>query len=159
LNELPLPFVNDLKHLGNVLQSDNSMTIDCNKKRAIFILKIHSLNQEFYFNSPDVILKLYNIYCYSFYGSSIWDLSSQCVSKLYTAWNTAIRILCNLPKDTHRHLIESISQCLHVKTMLATRCVSFYETIEALDFFLIYVKLTLTQFLAEIYFLLQMIVL
>ena len=89
----------------------------------------------------------------------IWDLSSQCVSKLYTAWNTAIRILCNLPKDTHRHLIESISHCLHVKTMLATTCVSFYETIEALDFFLIYVKLTLTQFLAEIYFLLQMIVL
>ena len=77
---LPLPFVNDLKHLGNVLQSDNSMTIDCNKKRAIFISKIHSLNQEFYFNSPDVILKLYNIYCCSFYGSSIWDLSSQCVS-------------------------------------------------------------------------------
>ena len=37
LNELSLPFVNDLKHLGNVLQSDNSMTIDCNKKRAIFI--------------------------------------------------------------------------------------------------------------------------
>ena len=75
------------------------------------------------------------------------------------AWNTAIRILLNVPRDTHRHLIESISQCLHVKTMLASRCVSFYETIEALDFFLIYVKLTLTQFLAEIYFLLQMIVL
>ena len=28
-------------------------------------------------------------------------------------------------------MIESISQCLHVKTMLASRCVSFYETIEA----------------------------
>jgi len=44
LNELALQFVNDLKHLGNVLKSDNSMTIDCNKKRAIFISKIHSLN-------------------------------------------------------------------------------------------------------------------
>ena len=29
------------------------------------------------------------------------------------------------------YLIVSISQCLHVKTMLASRCVSFYETIEA----------------------------
>ena len=28
-------------------------------------------------------------------------------------------------------MIEHISQCLHVKTMLASRCVSFYETIEA----------------------------
>ena len=29
------------------------------------------------------------------------------------------------------YLIKSISQCLRVKTMLASRCVSFYETIEA----------------------------
>ena len=54
-----------------------------------------------------------------------------CVSKLYTAWNTAIRILFNVPRDTHRYSIESISQCLHVKTTSASRCVSFYETIEA----------------------------
>ena len=108
MNELPLPFVNDLKHLGNVLQSDNSMTIDCNKKQAIFISKMHSLNQEFYFNNPDVILKLYNIYCCSFYGSSIWDLSSKCASKLYTAWNTAIRILFNVPRDKHRNMIDNV---------------------------------------------------
>ena len=50
---------------------------------------------------------------------------------MYTAWNTAIRILFNVPRDTHRYLIESISQCLHVKIMLASRCVSFYENIEA----------------------------
>ena len=40
-------------------------------------------------------------------------------------------ILINVPRDTHRYLIESISQCLHVKTILASRCVFFYETIEA----------------------------
>ena len=141
------------------------MTIDCNKKRAIFISKIHSLNQEFYFNNPDVILKLYNIYCCSFNGSSIWDLSSQCALKLYTAWNTAIRILFNVPRDINRYLIDSISQCLHVKTMLARRCVSFYETIEASSKLCIRFhsnlckKDLITQFLAEIYFPLQMIVL
>ena len=52
-------------------------------------------------------------------------------SILYTAWNTAIRNLFNVPRDMHRYLIESILQCLHVKTMLAIRFVSFYETIEA----------------------------
>ena len=34
-------------------------------------------------------------------------------------------------RDTYNLLIESISQFLHVKTMLASRYVSFYETIEA----------------------------
>ena len=52
---------------------------------------------------------------------------------MYTAWNTAIRILFNVPRDTHRYLIESISQYLHVKTLLASRCVSLYETIEAIS--------------------------
>ena len=41
------------------------------------------------------------------------------------------RIFFNVPRDTQRYLIESISQCLHVKTMLASRRVSFYQTIEA----------------------------
>ena len=58
-------------------------------------------------------------------------MGSQCVSKMYTAWNTSISIIFNVPRDTHRYLIESISQCLHVKTLLASKCVSFYETIEA----------------------------
>ena len=40
----------------------------------------------------------------------------------------------------HRYLIESISQCLHVKTMLASRCVSFYETIKASSKFCIRFK-------------------
>ena len=71
--------------LDTFRKCDNSMTIDCNIKRAIFISKILSLNQEFYLYSSHYILKLYNIYCFSLYGSSIWDLSSQCVSKLYTA--------------------------------------------------------------------------
>ena len=61
-------------------------------------LDICNFGRKFLFNSPDVIFKLYNIHCCSFYGSSIWNLSSQCVSKLYTAWNTAIRILFNVPK-------------------------------------------------------------
>ena len=88
-------------------------------------------------------------------------LSLSCYVCLYTA----IRILFNVPRDTQRYLIESISQCLHVKTILASSCVSFYETIEASFklfirfFFLVYTKMTLTQFLAVIYFLLQTIVL
>jgi len=47
LNNLPLPFFNEITHLGNMLQSDNSMPKDCSIKGACFISTIHSLNQEF----------------------------------------------------------------------------------------------------------------
>ena len=64
------------------------------------------------------------------------------------------------PRDT---LIKSISQCLHVKTKLARTCMFSMRLLKqvlsfALDFFLIYVKMTLIQFLAEIYFLFQITV-
>ena len=71
LNGVPLPYVDELKHLGNLFQSNNSMTRDCNLKRAKFISIIHSLNQEFNFSEPTMVVKLYNIYASSVYGSNM----------------------------------------------------------------------------------------
>ena len=45
LNGVLLPYVDEFKHLGNLFQSDNSRTRDCNLKRAKFTSIIHSLNQ------------------------------------------------------------------------------------------------------------------
>ena len=62
LNNLPpLPYVNSVNHLGTILEQNNSMFKDCNVKRAKFISKIHSLNQEFYFAHPNTVIRLYNI--------------------------------------------------------------------------------------------------
>ena len=44
LNNLPLPYVTEIKHLGNTLQSNGSMSKDVSCKRAKFISKIHSIN-------------------------------------------------------------------------------------------------------------------
>jgi len=128
LNGVPLPYVNEFKHLGNLFQSDNSMTRDCNLKRAKFISIIHSLNQEFHFSEPTMVVKLYNIYASSLYGSNLWDLFCVNTVKLYTSWNTAIRILFGLPRQTHRYFIEQISEQIHLKTMLCSRFVSFCES-------------------------------
>ena len=72
LNGVPLPYVSKVKHLGNILQCDNSLSKDCTLKRAQFISKVHSLNQEY-----STVVKLYNIYAFSFYGSSLWKLNSE----------------------------------------------------------------------------------
>ena len=45
VNEDPLPWVSQVKHLGNVLQNDNSMKVDCSQKRGWFIGKVNSLLQ------------------------------------------------------------------------------------------------------------------
>ena len=81
----PLPWVTQVKHLGNVLQSDNSMSIDVLQKRGKYIGKVNSLLQEFHYVEPSIMTKLINIYATSFYGSGAWDISSAECEKLYTS--------------------------------------------------------------------------
>ena len=114
LNNLPLPYVTEIKHLG-ILQSNGSMSKDISCKRDKFISKIHSLNPEFHYANSSTVLKLYDIYNCDFYGSNLWDLYSRDVQKLLNSWNIAIRILIDLPRETHRYFIEPISNIPHIK--------------------------------------------
>ena len=127
LNGTPLPWVEKLKHLGNILQNDNSMEKDVGSKRGKFIGKIHSLNQDLYFCSPNLLIKLYNIYCCSFYGSNLYDLYCRNLERFYSSWNIAIKIVFKLPHATHKYLIESISESLHPKVMMCSRFISYIK--------------------------------
>ena len=129
LNDVPLPWVSEVKHLGNILQSENSMRSDCAVKRGRFIGKVNSLLQEFHYAEPMVMVKLLNIYVTSFYGSCLWDLYSKDVDRIYKSWNVTIRNIFNVPRETHRYLIEVISNCIHPKTMLSSRYVKFTESL------------------------------
>ena len=129
LNGKALPWVNELNHLGNALQSNNSMDIDCDNKRFNFIRKISSLNQEFHFSSGDVKMKIFNIYAMSLYGSCLWDLFSHKCERLYKAWNVCVRISFNLSRYTHRDLIEPVSNVLHPKVILSSRYIGFHQTL------------------------------
>ena len=129
LNGDPLPWVDSVKHLGNLLEFDNSMKTDCVLKRGKFIGKINSLLQEFHYVEPQVMIKLINIYCTSFYGSSLWDIYSKKVTRIFSSWNVTIRNIFNLPWTTHRYLIEGVSGTTHPKTMMCGRYIRFLETL------------------------------
>ena len=83
LNGDPLPWVKQVKHLGNLMLCDNSMRDDCTWKRGKFIGGINSLLQEFSFCDSSVKLRFFNIYATSFYGSCLWDLASKEVDKMF----------------------------------------------------------------------------
>ena len=129
LDNVPLPYVDKLNHLGNMIQSDNSMKDDILIKRARFIGKVNSLNQEFYFSSPTVRRKLYNLYCCSFYGSNLWNLYNRQCDKLYISFNVSIRICFNIPRASHRYLIQDLIDYPHPKIMMCSRFVKFHKTI------------------------------
>ena len=129
LNGDPLPWVEKAKHLGNILQSDNSMKDDILAKRGKLIGKIHSIIQEFHYVDPSVLVKILNIHVTAFYGSSLWDLYSKEVIRIFSTWNVTMRHIFKLPRTTHRYFIEAVSGTPHPKTMLCTRLVKFLETV------------------------------
>ena len=114
LNGDPLPWVSQVKHLGNLLQLDNSMKVDISQKRGKFIGKMVSLFQEFHYVDPDVFVKIMNIFTTSFYGSNLWDIFSSDCERLFKSWNVAIRQAFDVSMCTHRYLIEAISKSMHV---------------------------------------------
>ena len=131
LNGDPLPWVDSMKHLGNTLESSNSMRTDCLQKRGKFIGKINSLLQEFHYVDPPVLLRILNTHVTSFYGSNLWDLYSKEVTRIFSSWNVTVRNIFKLPRTTHRFFIEPISNCTHPKTMMLTRFWRFQETMKA----------------------------
>ena len=106
-----------MKHLGNTLQSDNSMCHDILLKRGKYIGKVNSLLQEFHYVKPNVLTRLVLIYATSFYGSGLWNLQSPECEKLYVSWNVTIRQIFNLSRRTHRYLIEPVPQIQHLKVL------------------------------------------
>ena len=110
LDDVPLPWVTQVKHLGNMLQLDNSMKTDLSQKRGKFIGKIMSLFQEFNYVKPEVFVKLMNIYSASFYGSCLWDIFSNDCEKLYKSWNVTVRQAFNVDRCTHTYLKSGSTQ-------------------------------------------------
>ena len=83
------------------------------------------LSQEFSFVKPSILTKIINIFSTSFYCSG---LCSDC-EKLYKSWNVTIRQAFNVDRCTHRYLIETIFESMHPKVMLASRYVTFYNSL------------------------------
>jgi hypothetical protein len=103
-----------VKHLGNKLKCNNSMNQDIAMKKGKFIGKVNSVAQEFLYATPGVFLTILNIYCTS----------------LFKSWNVSMSLACKVPWTTHMYLIKCISNCVHLKVMLASRLVKFLGSLK-----------------------------
>ena len=131
LGGVPLPWVDGGLHLGNHLSNKvNGMVQDLKVKRANFISKNIDLNQEFSFCHPATKVKLNQIYNFHFTGSPLWDLFSKEAKMLENSWNTSVKVMYDLPIQTHRNLIEPVSQAKHLKFVLLERFFGFLNQVQ-----------------------------
>jgi hypothetical protein len=113
-----LPWVSSIKHLGNTVTDQyNGMRQDIKK----YIEKNNELYQEFFFSHPKTRFKLNVIYNSHFTGSQLWDLFSREAEMIENTWNTSCRIMYELPLETHRYFVESVSGVPHARKLLYRR--------------------------------------
>ena len=126
----PLPWVSSGKHLGITIENKiDGLKADIMIKRAQYIAKNNDILQEFNFSHPRTRIELNSIYNSHLSGSCLWDLFSKEAVMLEKTWNVSMRLMLNLPRETHRCLIEPLSETTHVKTILVKRFLTFLQQI------------------------------
>ena len=136
LNGDMLPWVNTAKHLGNHLSSSLNLgtfspetKTDLLAKRAILFDKVHQIQQQFGYYDPHLVIKLLSIYSTALYGSTLWQLNSVEHLKLNRSWNTAVKMIWDLPHATHTRYLESLSPVHHLESVLHGRYVGFIQSL------------------------------
>ena len=127
----PLPWVNQLKHLGNHISNNmDGNQLDMKIKNAKYIDKNNTLCQELHFAHPKNKVQLNSIFNSHYTGSQLWKLDSREFEKTKATYNRSIKIMNDLPLATHRFLIEPISGLPHMSRTLVRRYMSFIDQIK-----------------------------
>ena len=91
LNDKKIKWVNQIKHLGNYIDSTHT--------KSIFIGQVNKLCANFGYLQMSVLVCLFETYCCTFYGSQMWQVNSQYINSVCTSWNKGVRRILNLPHD------------------------------------------------------------
>ena len=126
----PLPWTNKCKHLGTTITNKiDGCEDDMKVKNACYIQKNMELNQEFYFAHPETRFRINQIYNSHYSSSPLWDLFGNGARKIESSYNRSVKIMLGLPYNTHRCLIEPLTNSMHVKRVLIKRFLSFLDMI------------------------------
>ena len=85
------------------------------------------------FAHPRTRVETNRIFNSHFTGSPIWDLFSPEAIQLENTWNVSQRMMYDLPVQTHRYLVEPVSEQTHLKKILISRFISFLNQIQKSD--------------------------
>ena len=127
----PLPWVDKLLHLGNMVTNHiDGGQLDMKQKVARYVDKNCNINQEFSFAHPSCRILLNKVYNCHFSGCQTWDLFSQGAEKFYSTYNRSVKVMADLPYATHRYLIEPISGQQHMSITLVRNFLKFISSIK-----------------------------
>ena len=119
-------------HLGNIIGPD---THDKNIVKSIsdFNRRVNVLLSRFCYCHTDTKIRLFQMYCLSLYGCSLWDLSHRSMDKFYTTWRKAVRRVVNVHPMTHCALIPLIIDTPSIDITIQCRLLNFINRMSVSD--------------------------
>ena len=123
-----LPWVESANHLGHTLHESGTMDQDASVARAKLIDQLVEIQHSFSFASPVEILRAYQVYCSSHYGSMLWDLSGETATKYFNSWTTAVKLAWQCPRATRTYLVQQVLACggISAKIDIMSRFCKFF---------------------------------
>ena len=124
-----LPWVETADHLGHTLHQDTSMERDCHRARARYIAKSLEVRNQLSFADPEIILKALQIFCTDAYGSMLWNLGSDAAESFFKCWNTNVKLVLGLPRNTFTYLVEGFfaETSTSLRNQVFSRYAGFYR--------------------------------
>ena len=107
------------------MTSDLTDARDCTRKRSIFIGSVNKLLGSYGKIQSNVLCKLFQIYCCSFYGSELWCCNSYGFNRCVTEWNKAMRRILRIPYRSHRWLLAQLGQQKHIMEHLHVKLLRY----------------------------------
>ena len=132
LNGQSLPWVSTAQHLGHELSQLANMEQDAKVKRGMSIEKSTDIRNMFSFAEPFQVLQTIDTYSAHFYGGMLWDLYGDGAEKVFRSWNTAVKLVWEVPRSTHTYLVEHLLGLglPSVKHRLRCQYVGFFKNLQ-----------------------------
>ena len=100
------------------------------QKEARYINKNCTINQEFSFGHPMSRFMLNKIYNCHFSGSQTWNIFSKGAQKFFSTYNRSVKVMADLPYETHRYLIEPVTEQQHMSLTLIRDYLNFIQKVK-----------------------------
>ena len=123
-----LPLVECASHLGHTLHESGTMDQDARVARAKLIDQLVDIQHSFFFASSVEILRAYQVYCSSHYGSMLWDLSGDSATQYFNSWTTGVKLAWQCPRATRTYLVQQVLACggISAKVDILSRFCKFF---------------------------------
>ena len=89
------------------------MTADTKIKQMSYIAKYNEVKESYKFLDTHELQQVILTHCSAFYGSNLWDFTSNETHKVFNLWNMSVRDIFDLPRTTRTYLIENMCSIHH----------------------------------------------